>query len=144
MAVTAFWYGLGFTSLLNGLIDFDTDTIKISLHDVGYVPNQDTNDYWDDATNEEGGTGYTTGGATLVNASITYTAATNVCKLDADDVTWASSTLTCRIAVIYKSTGTAATSPLLAYIDFGADVTSTAGDFKIAFNAGGIATITPA
>jgi len=145
MAVTAFWYGLGFTSLLNGLIDFDTDTVNIALLDAAYTPDQDTHDYFDDVVaNEEDGTGYVADGATLANASITYTGATNVCKLDADDVTWASSTITCQYAVIYVREAADADSPLLLYIDFGAEVTSTAGDFKIAFNAGGIATITPA
>lgn len=143
MAVTAYWYGLGFTSLLNGIIDFDTDTVNISLHDSNYTPNQDTHDYWDDADNEFSGTGYTHEGATLASASITYTAGTNVCKLDATDVTWASSTITARYAVIYVRETNDNESPLLLYIDFGANVTSTNGDFKIAFNASGIATITP-
>jgi len=142
MAVTAFWYGLGLSACLNKLVDFDTDTIKVSLHTSTYVPAQDTHDYWDDATNEVTGTGYTAGGATLAGASITYTAATNILKLDGTDVTWTSATITARYAVIYGSTGTAATSPLIGYVDFGADVTSTAGDFKITWHADGILKIT--
>lgn len=143
MAVTAFWYGLGLKMCLDKLVDFDTDEIKVSLHDVGYVPNQDTDEFWDDATNEEDGAGYTPEGAVLASASVAYDAGTNVLKIDGDDITWADSTITCRIAVIYVREVADADSPLLVYIDFGADVTSTAGPFKIAFNAGGIATITP-
>lgn len=144
MAVTAYWYGLGFQSILNKLVDFDTDEIKISLHDDTYTPDQDGHDYWDDVlASEEDGAGYTHEGAILANCSITYTGATNVLKIDADDVTWADSTITCRYAVIYVRETEDNASPLLLYIDFGENVTSTAGPFKIAFAAGGIATITP-
>ena len=143
MAVTAFWYGLGLQHALAGLVDFENDTVNISLHDAAYTPDQDAHEYWDDVVgDEEGGAGYTHEGATLASASLTYTAGTNVLKLDATDVTWASSTITCQYAVIYVREVADADSPLLLYIDFGAEVSSTAGDFKIAFNAGGIATIT--
>lgn len=143
MAVTAFWYGLGLQACLNKLVDFDTDVIKVSLHDDTYTPDQDAHDYWDDVlASEEDGTGYTHEGATLANASITYTGGTNVLKLDGDDITWASSTITCRYAVIYVRETEDNASPLLGYIDFGENVTSTAGDFKIIFHADGILKIT--
>ena len=89
--------------------------------------------------------GYTTGGATLANASIGYTAGTNVVKLDGDDVSWTSSTITARYAVIVDTTpGSSATNPVLGYVDFGADVASTNGTFTITWSTDGIFTITPA
>ena len=47
------------------------------------------------------------------------------------DVTWASSTITAAAAVVYKYTGTAADDLLVAYLDFGGDVSSTSGDFTV-------------
>lgn len=141
MAVTALFYGPAFVSAFNGLIDFDTDTIKVALLTSAYTPNQDAHDFFNDITNEVVGTGYTAGGATLAGASITYTGGTNTLKLDGNDVSWPASTITARYAVIYKSTGTASTSPLIALVDFGADVVSTAGAFSIVWDAAGIATV---
>lgn len=145
MAVTAFFYGNAFLSAFNKEIDFNTDTIKVMLCTSAYVPNQDTHQYKSSVTNEVTGTGYTAGGATLANATITYTGGTNVLKLDGDDTTWPTSTITARYAVIYDSTpATDATRPLIAYVDFGADVVSTGGTFTITWDAAGIATVTVA
>lgn len=145
MAVTAKWYSKAFLSLFNKEIDWDSDTIKIMLCTSSYTPDQDTHDYKDDVTNEVVGDGYTAGGATLASKTIDYTGATNVIKLDAADVTWSASTITARYAVIYDDTpATAATKPLLGYIDFGEDKISSTGDFTITFDAAGIFTITPA
>ncbi len=57
---------------------------------------------------------------------------------DADDVTWSTSTITARGAIVYKSTGTAANDLLICYFDFGADKSSSAGNFTITWNAEGI------
>jgi hypothetical protein len=143
MAVSAKFYGNAFVSAFNKKIDFDSDTIKVALCTSSYTPDQDAHDFFNDITNEVTGTGYTAGGATLTSASITYTGASNVLKLDGDDTSWASSTITARYAIIYDATpGTAATNPLIAYVDFGADVTSTAGTFTISWDAAGIASVT--
>lgn len=143
MAVTAFVYGAFVDHLAQKRIDLDTDTIKIALCTSTYTPNQDTHDFFNDITNEVTGTGYTAGGATLGSVTWGYTAGTNTWKLDAADPSWTSSTITARYAVIYDSTpGTSATNPLIAYIDFGADVSSTAGTFSIVFDAAGILTVT--
>lgn len=143
MAVTAFFYGKVFESAFNKLIDFDTDVIKVMLCTSTYTPNQDTHQFKSSVTNEVTGTGYTAGGATLGTPTMTYTAGTNVLMFDGVDVSWASSTITARYAVIYDSSpGTDATRPLIAYVDFGADVSSTAATFSITWDAAGIATIT--
>ena len=143
MAVTAKWYGNAFVKAFNKEIDFDTDTIKVMLCTSTYAPNQDTHTYKSDVTNEVTGTGYTAGGATVATPSLTYTGATNVLMLDGGDVSWASSTITARYAVVYDSSpATDATRPLLCYVDFGADVSSTSGTFSITWDAAGIATVT--
>lgn len=145
MAVTAKVYGLAQQSLANKEINWTADTIKVMLCTSTYVPNQDTHRYKSDVTNEVTGTGYTAGGATLTSTTSTYTTATNVQMLDAADVSWPTSTITARYAVIYDSTpATDATRPLIAYVDFGADVVSSGGTFSIVWDAAGIVTLTAA
>jgi hypothetical protein len=142
MAVTAKFYGNAFVNAFDKKIDFNSDTIKCALATSSYTPDQDAHDFFNDITNEVVGTGYTAGGATIANPSITYTGGSNTLKLDGDDVSWTTSTITARYAIIYDSTpGTAATNPLISYIDFGADVSTTAGTLSITFDAAGIATV---
>jgi len=143
VAVTAFWYGNGLKALAGGLVDFDTDAIKVSLHTSTYTPDQDAHDFYDDVDNEVTSDGYTAGGAPIGTCTLTYTAGTNVLKLDGEDVTWTGVTLTARYAVVYDSTpGTAGTNPLLFYVDFGEDKAASGANFTITWAAGGIATIT--
>ncbi len=61
---------------------------------------------------------------------------------DADDITWASSTITARYGLIYKVMGDATTDQLCVLIDFGSDKSSSAGDFTIQWNTDGILTLT--
>jgi hypothetical protein len=137
-------YGNFLVKALNKEVDWDTDTIKVALTTSSYTPNQDTHDYFNDVTNEVSGTGYTAGGNTLASKTITYDDANNVIVLDAADTTWASSTITARYAVVYASTGTASTSPLIGYVDFGSDQSSTNGNFTITWDSTGIVRVTVA
>lgn len=142
MAVTAFWYGQALSKALAKQIDFASDTIKVMLCTSTYTPNQDTHVYKDvSVTNEVTGTGYTAGGTALASKTMTYDNTTNKTTLDAADVTWASSTITARYAVIYDDTP-ASNKPLLGYVDFGADQSSSNGNFTITWDAVGIFTIT--
>lgn len=125
----------------DGNIDLDTDTIKVALVTSSYTPDQDAHDFFDDITNEVVGTGYTAGGATLAGKAVTQDNTNDLAKFDATDVTWSTATITARGAVLYKSTGTDSTSPLIAYIDFGADKSSVAADFKIEWHSDGILTL---
>lgn len=128
--------------IMDGSIDLDTDTIKVALVTSSYTPDQDAHDFFNDVTNEVSATGYTAGGATLANKAVTQDNTDNEGVFDADDVTWSSSSIVARGAVIYKDTGSAATSPLIAYIDFGSDQTSSSGDFTISWNSEGIINLT--
>lgn len=140
MAVTAYVYGNFMKNVLSGkVVDWINHPIKVMLCTSTYVPNQDTHQTKADVTGEVTGTGYTAGGATLANKTITYDPATNTTILDADDVVWLNSTITARYAVIYDDNGaTDADKLLLGYVDFGQDVSSTNGDFKITWDASGI------
>lgn len=143
MAVTGKLYSTVHTKLANKEIDLDTDTIKVALCTSTYTPNQNTHDYFNDITNEVTGTGYTAGGATLGTKTVGTSSSTTF-TFDAADTVWSSSTITARYAIIYCSTGTSSTSALIGYVDFGADVSSTAANFTIQWNASGIFTQTVA
>ena len=132
------------TGEFTAFIDHDADTFKIALVTSSYTPDRATHDYWDDvSTNEVSGTGYTAGGNETANPAVTVSS--NTVKFDADDpATWsqdASGFSNARYAILYKSTGTASTSNLLAYHDFSTDQGNTTGDFSITLDAAGIATL---
>lgn len=124
--------------IMDGSIDLDTDTIKVALVTSSYVPSQDNHDFFNDVTNEVSGTGYSAGGATLATKTVTQDDSNDRGVFDADDVSWATSTITARAAVIYKSTGVSSTSALIAYIDFSTDQTTSATTFRIEWSASGI------
>ena len=141
MAVTAKMYGNFILKALNKEVDWDSDTIKVMLCSA-LTADQDGDVYLADVTKTEiTGTGYTAGGATLASKTIGYTTATNVIKLDAADTEWTASTITARYVIIYDDTP-ASNKPVLGYVDFGENRSSTAGTFTVAWNASGIATIT--
>lgn len=113
-------------------INFSSDTIKLSLHTVSYVPNRATHQFKSDLTNEVSGTGYTAGGATLASKTLTVTA--NVLTFDCADVTFSQNAAgfsNARIAVVYKDTGVAGTSALVAYHDLGSDKGNVSGDLVL-------------
>jgi hypothetical protein len=122
MAVTGGQYGVPLKNLYTGanLWDWDTDTIKSALTTSTYTVDIDTHDFFNDVTNEITGTNYTAGGYTLATATPLVRHATDQVRLDAADITQATATYTARRAVVYKSTGTASTSPLITFLDFGA------------------------
>jgi hypothetical protein len=128
--------------VLGGVIDLDTDTIKVALVTSAYAPDIDAHKFFSAVTNEVVGTGYTAGGKTLTTPVIAQDDANDRGTFDADDVTWATSTITARGAVVYKDTGVAATSNLIAYLDFVTDKVSSAGDFTITLNAAGLIALT--
>jgi hypothetical protein len=128
--------------IANGSIDLDTDTIKLMLVTSAYVPNIDTNTKRSDITNEVVGVGYTAGGVTLANKTVTVNNTTDKAVFDADDITIPNATITARGGVLYKSRGGVATADeLIGYLDFVTDVVSTGGNFAITFDANGILTI---
>lgn len=150
MAVTSKWYGNGllgqYSTTAARRVDWATDAITVSLHTSTYVPNQDTDDFFNDATNElSTAGGYTSPGLALGGKSTTYDTGTNEMRLDANDAQWTSATFTARIAVVYSNTaGATTTDPLLTYVDFGGDETVSSGTFTIVWDSTGVAKITAA
>lgn len=127
-------------NLANKIVDWEADTIKVQLHTSTYAPDVDQ-DVIGDLTNEvASGGGYTTGGATLANASVTQDDTNDLAKLDGDDVAWTSATFTAAFAVFVDDT--VVTDDLICWFDFGGDQTVASGTFTIQFHADGIITLT--
>lgn len=117
--------------MARGVIDFDTDSFKTLLVTSSYAANKGTHTKRSDVTNEITGTGYT-GGGTASAVTVTKDTANHKVTIVLAAVSWATSTLTARGAVIYKTRGGASSADeLVGYIDFGADVSSTGGTFSI-------------
>jgi hypothetical protein len=113
-----------------------TGTFKFLL--VSSVPSEanfDAYDFRDDIANEVTGTGYTSGGvaATVTVGSVdTTNDRTPVTITDLTNA-WTSSTISAVGGWLYKVVGSAATDQLVGFVDFGGTVTSTAGNFSVAF-----------
>ena len=117
--------------LLTGSHNFTNssgDTFKLALYTNSASFNAATTAYT--ATNEVGNSGsYAAGGGALTN--VTPTTSGTTAFTDFADLTFTSATITARGALIYNDT--AAGDPTVVVLDFGADKTSTSGDFQIVF-----------
>lgn len=117
----------------------DISKMKVMLVDSTYVAAAVVGDNF--ATAQAGeitGTNYVAGGKALANITATESP-TDSMMLDADNTTWANSTITARGAVLYND-DTANT--VIALYDFTEDKVSSAGDFTINWNVLGLLTIT--
>ena len=131
--------------ILNGTYstDWDNDTIKVALYASSassYITNCSGVTYWAAiASGEITGSGYSASGKTVSGMTIGFTGHNpTVIRLDGSDVSWASATITARYAVLYKDTGNGSTSPVICWVDFGSDQSSSSGTFEIQWNASGI------
>jgi len=130
MAITQAMCSSFKTALLNGEMDFSSDTsqtFKIALYTSSATLSAATTAY--STTDEVSGTGYTAGGNTLTIAANPALSGTTA-FLDFSDTTWSSSSITARGALIYKS---ATGNPAVAVIDFGEDKQTSSADFVISF-----------
>jgi len=117
--------------LLEGGHNFKTsgaggDTFNIALYTSSASLDASTTAYT--TSNEASGTGYTAKGAALTN--VTPTTGGTTAFVDFDNVTFSSSTITARGALIFNDTKS---DTSVAVLDFGADKSSTSGDFTIQF-----------
>jgi hypothetical protein len=130
MASTA--YDSFLDQVLRGNIVASADTFYVALVDASYTPNVGAHIYRSSVTGEVSGAGYTAGGIavpiTLAKDTVNHK---NTVTFGA--VSWPASTITARGAVYYKRRGGAAGSEeLIAYDDFGANISSTAAAFSLA------------
>jgi ApbE superfamily uncharacterized protein (UPF0280 family) len=121
-------YDKGRQGFLEGAVDWDTDDIRCLLVDTGtYTVDLANHDNLDDVT-----------GVVATSGSLTGKTVTNGVA-DADDVTFTAVTgATVEALVIYKHTGTAATSRLIAYLDTGTGlpVTPNGGNITVQWDNG--------
>lgn len=141
ITVSAHFYDNFFAAQAAKTINLASDTIKCALVSNSYTPNQATDEYWSTPQAYEiSGTGYTTGGITL--SSVTSSLVSGVWTFNAANISWTTATFSAYYAIIYDSTpGTAATDPLIGYINFGGVESPSAGTLAISW-ASGIGTVT--
>lgn len=117
-------------SFLQASINLSSDTIKAALVDTGTYTYNSAHDFYNDVSGVVG-TPQTLGSKTFTSG-----------VFDAADVTYTAVTGNSVEAIIlYKDTGTASTSNLIAYIDTGVTglpVTPNGGNITIQWNASGI------
>jgi hypothetical protein len=124
-------YGKGKEKLLSSTnaISLDSDTIKVALVKNTYAQNLSTDEFYSGISTHVVGTPQT-----LASKTITLGV------FDAADITYAAVTAgdVCEGVVIYKDTGVAGTSPLLAYIDVisGFPLSTNGGDITIQWDNG--------
>lgn len=124
-------YGLGRQAFLEGSIAFLTDTIKVALVKSSYTANLSTHQYYSDLTPASNVVGTP---QTLASKTSTLGVA------NAATVTFSAvaSGSTIAYLAIYKDTGTASTSPLIALIDTstGLPLSTNGGDITITWDTG--------
>ena len=116
--------------LLKGTHNFTAssgDTFKMALYTSSASLGAATTAYT--TSNEVSGTNYTAKGNTLT--SVTPVASSTTALCDFADTTWSSATITANGAMIFNES--ASGDPAVAILAFGADKTSTAGDFVVSF-----------
>lgn len=123
------FYAKGKEKILSADIDWVTDTIKVMLVKNTYPQNLSTDEFLDDVEAYRLNTDQTLSGKSITNG-----------VFDAADPTWTAVTAgdTSEGVVIYKDTGSAATSPLLIYIDSitGFPLATNGGDVTAAWDNG--------
>lgn len=113
------WYTQGVKTCLRAGcgLGAPTGTLKFMLVKATYIFDQDVHEFLTSiGANEATGTGYTAGGFTLASITTPTDAPTNVAALKANPLTGFS--VSACYGVLYVATGSAATSPLLALVDF--------------------------
>ena len=133
MAITS-GISISFRSqIMLGEHDLDTDSIKLALYSSSASLSDGTTVYT--TSNEVVGTGYSAGGVVLTGIDVTTDSSVAVVSIT--DAVVSASTITARGALIYNSSQA---NKAVAVFDFGADKSSTDGDFTIQFPAAAAAT----
>ena len=128
--------------LLKGNHNFQSggNTYKIALYTSSRTAAATDTVY--NTTNESSGTSYTAAGNTLTNNGVTGGASASTAYIDFGDTSWTTVTVSAQYALIYQSSGGAATASASAvcWLDFGGTFSTTAGTFTIQFPAAGTST----
>ena len=114
-------------------IDLDTDTIKARLVNIGtdYTYSA-AHDFIDDVTAYSGTTDQTLSNKTVALGVFDNTAVITFSAVAIDGAK------TVDAVVVYRDTGTPATSPVVCYLEFAAAQTPNGGDIEVDWNASGL------
>lgn len=127
MAITVALYGLTQEKVVEQVgsdVNILSTTAKISLHTSTYSPNRDTDDFFNDATNEiSGANGYAQ--QTLGSKTVTYDSASDEVRFDCADITFSfTGANTWRYGVVWIDTAGASTAdPLYGLLTWDSDQT---------------------
>ena len=112
-------------------IDFDGDTFYGMLLTSAFTPDKDAQLKRGDLTDEVVGTGYTADGK-VATVGVTKDLANDRIDISLGALSWATATIAARYLAYYKRRGgLASADELVALIDFGGTVSSTAGTFAV-------------
>ena len=129
-------YLKGIEQAFLGTINMETDTIKLDYMEPTYTPNAGTDAFLSDVSASIAAGAPT---ETLTNVDVRIDTGNSRVEIDADDVTEASVTTSTDKFIIYKDTGVASTSPLIACIGITEGTVSPInGQLSISFNAEGV------
>ena len=129
-------YLKGLEQMMLGNIDLESDTIKLKYMATTYTPDVTTENWLSDVSASEASGAPT---ETLANVDVRIDTGNLRVEVDADNVTEESVTTTTDKFIVYKDTGTAATSPLIACIDIvEGTLGPVSGTLSLTFNAEGI------
>lgn len=115
--------------LLQAIHDFTSDTFKIALYSSSASLGPNTTVYT--AVAEISGTGYTSTGKALTISQVPVSAG-GIAYVSFSDVSWESSTITARGALIYNSSKS---NKAVAVLDFGSNKTTSGSTFTVNFPA---------
>lgn len=128
MAITVKLYGLTARDVIKqtgASVDLlGANAAIMSLHTNTYAPNRDTDDFFNDATNEIAGTnGYVQ--QTLGGKTVTYDSASDEVRFDCNDITFSfTGANTWRHGVVWINTaGASSTDPLYGLLTWDSDQT---------------------
>ena len=116
--------------LCKGNVNPNADTFWLMLVTDVYTPDKDTHTKRSHVTNEVVGAGYSADGKVCA-LTVALVTATDKETISLGTVSWPAATITARAGVLYKRRGgLSSADELVAYIDFGGNVTSTGGTFE--------------
>lgn len=125
--------------------DLNTADVSVALLDASHSPDVANHAVFDDVDVDEisntgaSDDGYTAGGESIGNFSITADSGARTVDADGDDVTWDNSTIDAGYAVIYNAEPAEATDQdLIMLVDFEGEESSVDAEFTLEWDADGI------
>jgi hypothetical protein len=119
-------YALFMESIIEGLVNFETDIFYMMLCDPSYTPNQNVHKFKSVISGEINYSGYSPGGLEMPISTVSYTSSTKQLTIVASDCQWPLVNFPspgARYGIVYDSvtkdgSGSDVAKPLVGYVDF--------------------------